>query len=146
MDVMGPKISEKLDPDEDKLGIPVIAIIGIPLPALLIVPFLRLGFALQRQQADLTKTYSETHSRVSRPGPGRSIRTIATCGWTYGMAPWFGNAASEQELCGGRCAACRARQWVDGLKKPVLAARALNRRGPVRRQAQSQPLRCLKSA
>ena len=37
MDVMGPKISEKLGPDEDKPGIPVIAIIGIPPLALLIV-------------------------------------------------------------------------------------------------------------
>ena len=37
MEVMGPKISEKLGPDEDKPGIPVIAIIGIPLLALLIV-------------------------------------------------------------------------------------------------------------
>ena len=59
MDVMGPKISEKLGPDEDKLGIPVVAIIGLPLLALLIVLFLGFGFALQRQQADLTKTYSE---------------------------------------------------------------------------------------
>lgn len=57
--VMGPKISEKLGPDENKLGIPVIAIIGLPLLALLIVLFLGFGFALQRQQADLTRTYSE---------------------------------------------------------------------------------------
>ena len=39
-----------------------------------------------------------THSRVSRPGPGRSIGTIANCGCTYGMGPWFRNAASEQEF------------------------------------------------
>ena len=57
--VMGLRISEKVGPDEDKLGIPVIAIIGLPLLALLIVLFLGFGFALQRQQADLTRTYSE---------------------------------------------------------------------------------------
>jgi hypothetical protein len=59
MDVVGPKISKKLGQDGNKLGIPVIAIIGLPLLALVIVLFLGFGFALQSQQADLTKTCSE---------------------------------------------------------------------------------------
>jgi hypothetical protein len=51
---------------------------------------------LQRQQADLTKTYSERTAEFL-------ARDLADwdncyCGCTYGMGPWFRNAASEQEF------------------------------------------------
>ncbi|MGH6859599.1 MAG: PDC sensor domain-containing protein [Phyllobacterium sp.] len=41
------------------LGIPVIAVIGLPLLALLALLFLGFGFALQSQRTDLTRNYSE---------------------------------------------------------------------------------------
>ena len=52
------------------------------------------------------------------------LAPLIDCGCTYGMGPWFGNAASEQEFLDAYAedAALPAvhPQWVDGLKKPIL--------------------------
>jgi hypothetical protein len=162
MDVVGPKISAKLGSGGDKRGIPVVAIIGLPLLALLSVLFLGFGFALKRQQADLTKTYFERTAEFLARDLADQLGQLFTPAAEYAdkLAATLAEAKCATDECVfailrmQRAIADRIPQQVayvlfgdrTGRRSCAERPKALNRRGPVQRQAQFQRRHCPKSA
>lgn len=63
---------------ESLFGIPVVAVIGLPLLTLLIVLFLGFGLTLQTQRADLTKTYAKRTAEFLARDLANQLGTLVT--------------------------------------------------------------------